>query len=566
MRALQKRIAPALAPLVVVLISASAASAASTYYAVGKPVCKPAKAHQSTCFAVKRVMVKKGTKGAKAFKLAAGATGAATQGLAGGLTPSDLATAYGLTTTGGSGQTVAIVDAYNDPNINADLGTFDTQYGLAACTTASGCLRVVNQTGGTTLPANDTTGWSVEESLDVEAVHSVCQGCHIILIEANSPSNSDLGTAENTAVTLGANEVTNSFGGPENGSDSTFQAAFDHPDTVITASTGDDGYYSFDCILSSTCSPASMPNIPSSYNTVVSVGGTSLYLGQDAHRQSESVWNDNGPNDYWEQNFFQPLGATGGGCSLMFSAKGWQSHEPGYSAAACANKRLNADVSAVGDYLTGFDVYDSYIAGGGGGWETIGGTSLSSPVIAAVYGLAGGSHGVPFPAVTLYGHPGKAYDVTSGGNGYCGGEGAAQCPNPNSAGQVLDCAYTAGGAIASGNGACDAAPGFDGPSGLGTPNGLTMFQKTAPKAAVGGPTTIAHATQGTWNAAGFTDPFPGGAFLKYIWQWGDGTPNTTTTSASANHTYATAGAKTITLTVEDNYDVKGLTTYPVTVS
>ena len=107
------------------------------------------------------------------------------------------------------------MDAYNDPNINADLQTFDAQYGLATCSEANGCLRVVNQTGNATpLPANDSSGWSVEESLDVETVHSVCQSCRIILVEANSNGNGDLGTAENTAVGLGANEVSNSSGNP----------------------------------------------------------------------------------------------------------------------------------------------------------------------------------------------------------------------------------------------------------------------------------------------------------------------------------------------------------------
>ena len=104
------------------------ASEATTLYAVGKQVCKtPKKAHVASCFAEIRQLVRKGTKGARAFRRAAGATGAGTIGPAGGLTPSDLGTAYGLTTTGGSGQTIAIVDAYNDPNINADLHTFDSQ-------------------------------------------------------------------------------------------------------------------------------------------------------------------------------------------------------------------------------------------------------------------------------------------------------------------------------------------------------------------------------------------------------------------------------------------------------
>ena len=288
-----------------------------TRYAVGKRACTvPARPHTATCYAEIRTVVRKGTPGARAFKEETGATKAGTIGPAGGLTPGDLATAYGLPTTGGHGQTVAIVDAYNDPNINADLQTFDSHYGLAACSTTNGCLRVVNQTGGATPPANDTSGWSVEESLDVEAVHSVCQGCKIILVEANSDFDNDLAIAENKAVALGANEVTNSFGAPENGSTTSFQNAFNHPGVVITASAGDDGYYDYDAMDS-----VNRPNIPAAYNTTVSVGGTSLYLGQTAARQSETVWNDNGARDYDQQLTGAALGASGGGCSTMFSAQ-----------------------------------------------------------------------------------------------------------------------------------------------------------------------------------------------------------------------------------------------------
>ena len=185
---------------------------------MGKRACAaPKRAHTATCYAEIRKVVKRGTKGAHPFKVAAGATRAGAIGPAGGLTAGDLGTAYGLITTGGHGQTVAIVDAYNDPNINADLQAFDSHYGLAACSTTNGCLRVINQSGGTALPAHDTQGWSVEESLDVETVHSVCQGCKIVLVEANSPANSDLATAENKAVGYGATEVSNSFGEPESG-------------------------------------------------------------------------------------------------------------------------------------------------------------------------------------------------------------------------------------------------------------------------------------------------------------------------------------------------------------
>jgi subtilase family serine protease len=536
-----------------------------TLYAVGKRAC-PAKPrpHTATCYAEIRELVKKGTPGARAFKMAAGATQAGTIGPAGGLTPGDLATAYGLPTTGGHGQTVAIVDAYNDPNINADLQTFDSHYGLAACSTSNGCLRVVNQNGGTTPPANDTAGWSVEESLDVEAVHSVCQGCKIILVEANSNFYTDLGPAENRAVTLGATEVTNSFGGPEGGSTTTFQNDFNHPGVVITASAGDDGYYDYDLL-----DKVDQPQIPAAYNTVVSVGGTSLYLGQTATRQSETVWNDNGVRDYNQQLAGVALGASGGGCSTLFSAQRWQSSLSTWGSTGCGSKRLDSDVSAVADYLTGFDVYDSYSCSGcspAPGWFTIGGTSLSSPIIAATYALAGGARGVPYPALTLYGHQGRAYDVTTGGNGWCDGAGAANCPNPNSQGfGIVDCAYTAGGAVAVGDRACDALAGYDGPTGVGSPNGLTMFTRTGPSATITGPATVTHGTSQTWHAT-TTDPFPGGAVTSYHWNWGDGSSSTTSTGSAA-HTYSTGSVtRTITLTVTDNYGMTGTATYTVHVN
>ena len=172
------------------LVAPSAFALNTSNYAIGVPICKAPTAGHKTCFAVRRKVVNKGTAGARPFVRGAGARPSiSTIGPAGGLTPADLSTAYGYSSTAtGTGQTIAIVDAFNDPTINADLQTFDTQYGLAACSIANGCLKVVSQTGTTTLPPNDTTGWSVEESLDVEAAHSVCQACKIILVEATSNS------------------------------------------------------------------------------------------------------------------------------------------------------------------------------------------------------------------------------------------------------------------------------------------------------------------------------------------------------------------------------------------
>lgn len=490
--AIRRLVLPVLAvPVLAMAVSLGATSAADaaqtflagqTYYAIGVPVCKaPKHAREARCFAMRRVLVDERTSGALPFKPGAGASGTGTIGPAGGLTPSDLTTAYALPITGGAGQTVAIVDAYNDPNIAADLKTFDTNYALKACTKANGCLTVVGQTGTTTsLPANDTTGWSVEESLDVETVHSICPKCKIVLVEANSPSDSDLGTAENTAVAMGATVVSNSFGGLESGADSTVQSAFNHPGVVITASTGDDGYYDFDEL--GEYGAVSQPNFPASSPDVVAVGGTSLYLGETATRQSETVWNDNGVKDYFQRLFGERLGASGGGCSTRFAAKTWQTHVAGWKNTTCGTKRLAADVAAVADYLTGLDIYDSYgcaECSPAPGWFTVGGTSLAAPLIAGAFALAGGANGVDYPAETLYQNIGKGYDVTVGGNGWCDGEGAAACGNPNlSSAGILDCDFsTAGDAQA--DGACDALTGFDGPTGVGTPKGLAVFKPPA---------------------------------------------------------------------------------------
>jgi subtilase family serine protease len=139
-------------------------------------------------------------------------SGASSPGPAGGLTPEQLAGAYEYEpSAGGNGQTVGIVDAFDDPKIEEDLGTFDTHYGLPQCTTANGCFKKVGVTGSTTsLPSADTSGWSEEISLDVETLHSVCPNCKILLVEANSSTGADLATAVNEAVALGAPEVSNS--------------------------------------------------------------------------------------------------------------------------------------------------------------------------------------------------------------------------------------------------------------------------------------------------------------------------------------------------------------------
>jgi hypothetical protein len=439
-----------------------------TLYAKVRSVCPVPKPGDASCFALALVPAPATAAGAQPY-VAGG--GALSRGPAGGLTPADLASAYGFApAAGGVGQTVAIVDAYDDPNIEQDLGTFDSQYGLQACTTANGCFTKVSQTGSTTsLPPADTTGWSLEISLDVETVHSVCESCKILLVEAEAESLADLAAAENEAVALGANEVSNSYGAPESQMGEAEHAAYNHPGVAIVAGAGDDGYLNWDFIAAFLTAPA-MPDAPASLPTVVAVGGTSLKLKTNGTRKSESVWNDSGRPSHKD---FKRFSATGGGCSTLFTAPAWQESVPGWANTGCGTKRLDNDISAVGDPFTGFDVYDSYVyeLEFTPGWMTVGGTSLSSPLITALYGLAGGSHGVSYPAASLYAHLGEAsalYDLTKGGNGYCDGEEPRQCGEPaiNNEFGDIDC---------EGSTSCDAAPGFDGPSGVGTPNGLSAF-------------------------------------------------------------------------------------------
>jgi subtilase family serine protease len=438
-----------------------------TRYARIRRVCPAPAPARATCFALVREPVAAGTVGAAPYVLN---DGASESGPAGGLTPAQLASAYEYAPTeGGSGQTVAIVDAYDDPNIEKDLGEFDKKYKLAECTTANGCFKKVSQSGEATPLPSAESGWAVEISLDVETVHGVCPKCKILLVEANEPTYADLATAVNEAVKLGATEVSNSYGGSEEAGGE--EAAYKHPGVVVTASAGDQGYYDWDYVFEGHghAAPA-RPEMPASYPSVVAVGGTSLKLNENGTRKSETVWNDSGRPSHPEE--FKQYSATGGGCSTLFTAPSWQQNVPGWANTACGTKRLDNDIAAVADPYTGFDIYDSYAQPG---WETIGGTSLSSPLTSALYGLAGGSGGVSYPAATLYSHLGQPfslYDVTEGGNGYCDGEAASPCGEPaiNKKYGNIDCLGTT---------ACDATTGFDGPSGVGAPKGLGAFKSNA---------------------------------------------------------------------------------------
>jgi hypothetical protein len=391
-----------------------------------------------------------------------------TEPIHGSLTPANLISAYGLAgAEPPSTQMIALVDAYDDATIAGDLEVFSKQFGLPACNEANGCFRKVNQNGKAgPLPASSgekERGWAQEIATDVEIAHGVCQACKILLVEAKSNNNSDLYAAEQTAAALGATEISNSYGGQEGSTDS---AAFNHPGIVITASSGDDGYLDW-----FSEEPAAYANYPASSPHVIGVGGTRLTLSAAKTWESETVWNDGGASG----GFLEGAGASGGGCSGHFLAGSWQQSVTNWSAVGCGSARAVTDISADGDPYSGVAVYDSTeTPRGEKGWAAIGGTSVASPIIASIFALAGGAQGVAYPAQLLYENlqqnPASLHDVTVGSNGEClkkfhKNTGVSGCTSAEDAQNSCP-----------GRLICLAAVGYDGPSGVGTPNGLAAFK------------------------------------------------------------------------------------------
>ena len=323
-----------------------------------------------------------------------------------GYGPAQFRAAYSLPAdSAGAGQTIAIVDAYNDPTAESDLATYSSTFGLPACTTANGCFKKVNQTGGTNYPRKDG-GWALEISLDVQVAHAVCPLCKVLLVEASSNSFANLLAAEDYAAAH-ASVVSNSWGGGESSGETTYDSHFNHPGVPITVSSGDNGYG---------------VEYPASSRYVTAVGGTTLKVNADNTRASETAWN-----------------GAGSGCSAYETKPAWQADT------GCA-RRTVADVSADADPSTGAAVYDStpYCSLWGvfnctTGWYQVGGTSLAAPLVASVYALAGNGGSTTYGSYA-YSHTASLFDVLSGSNGTC---------TP---------AYL-----------CTGAPGYDGPTGLGAP-------------------------------------------------------------------------------------------------
>jgi hypothetical protein len=402
--ALASPIAPAFVPASAGAPAAASAAGQIKHHRTARVCSTVVKAGRATCFAIKQ------TDTVQPAGVSANAV--SPQVTRPGYGPSDLASAYKLDQSKGSGQTVAIVDAFDDPNAESDLAAYRTQYGLAPCTTTGGCFTKVSQTGSTTsLPVTDS-GWAAEISLDLDMVSATCPNCHILLVEADGPSLVNLGTAVNRAVTLGAKYVSNSYGTSEDGSEPSYDSSYyHHPGVAITASTGDSNYGA---------------SYPATGAYVTAVGGTSLIRAINTRGWSETVWNTAAAE------------GTGSGCSISVAKPWFQTN----LTTGCGN-RAEADVAAVSDPNTGVAVFDSFQAPG---WQVYGGTSAASPIIASVYALAGPPGAADSPNAYPYSHHLRLYDVTSGNNGTC---------SP----AVL----------------CTAGTGWDGPTGLGAPNGSAAF-------------------------------------------------------------------------------------------
>jgi subtilase family serine protease len=323
-----------------------------------------------------------------------------------GYGPPDLVSAYNITTSGSSSTTVAIVDAFGYDNAEADLQVYRNNFSLPACTTANGCYQKVNQRGKTNKYPDQNIGWAQESALDMDMVSAMCPNCKIILVEADSNSLKNLAASVDTAVSMGAHVVSNSYAGGDGKGAENYEASYNHAGVAVTASSDDAGY--------GAAFPATSPH-------VIAVGGTHLIRDGSTRGWSETVW-----------------GGAGSGCSKIWTKPDWQTDK------GC-KMRMEADVSAVADPNTGVAVYGPN-NNGTSQWLRFGGTSVAAPLVGGIYGNKAGT--VNYGS-NLYAHTDALYDVTSGSNGTCkGGKKAYYCN-----GEV----------------------GYDGPTGLGTPNGTAAF-------------------------------------------------------------------------------------------
>ena len=315
-----------------------------------------------------------------------------------GLSPRNARHAYGfdLIANQGAGQTIGIVDAYDDPNIESDLAVFNTTFGLPACTSSNGCFQKIYAAG---VKPNTNAGWALEISLDVEWSHAIAPQAKILLVEAASNSFADLLTAVDVAVRNGASVVSMSWGGGEFSSETSYDSAhFAVNGVTFTASSGDSG--------NGVEYPAASPDI-------VGVGGTTLNVDSSGNYLGETAWS-----------------GSGGGQSAYENEPSYQANYPIPNDSV--GKRGVPDVAYDADPNTGFSVYDTVRYLGQKGWFQVGGTSAGAPQWAALFAIAnslrvaagkatlGSTDTAVYAVAAASVYSSNFHDITSGSNGSCG--------------------------------------------------------------------------------------------------------------------------------------------------
>ncbi len=413
-----RRVTAAAAALLLMsgLIASTATAAAPTWSHRDARVCPPGTADTAACDSVARMLFQDGlpyvARSPQDFGRIAKPAASVSYTAVG------IRTAYGITGVGDPSKVIAIVDAFDNPNAYSHLSTYrssdstlmpamaDCSSSLSKLTSGPGpCFAKVNQTGGSSYPTADS-GWATEIDLDLQAASAVCPDCSILLVEANSASFADLGTAVTFASTVGGvRAISNSYSSNGDAPGSSYPQ-WDNAakkGIAVMASTGDGGYG---------------VGFPATGTYVLGVGGTNVQVDATGVRSSETAWS-----------------GSGSGCSSYNAAPSWQV----ISGSPCGTRKAIADLSADADPNSGLQIYTTY--NNATGWYIFGGTSLSSPLMGALYTMQGGyGPNTSYPTASQYAWTAaKYYDVTSGSNGRCRTS-------------VL----------------CTAGPGWDGPTGLGS--------------------------------------------------------------------------------------------------
>jgi subtilase family serine protease len=301
-----------------------------------------------------------------------------------GLTPTDLQSAYDIPTSIVGHPTIALIDAYGDTALESDLATYRAKFDLPECSTANGCLKIVNTDGNPSplppAPPSDDD-WTVETSLDVDMASAACPSCNLVVIQATDDQGNGLELAQATAAGMGAAVISNSWGGPEKQGVSLtgVEPYFDQPVAVFVAA-GDDGYDD----------GGQGPDYPGTSSHTIAVGGTHLEKASNARGWTETAWS-----------------SGGSACSLSIP-------KPSYQIATNCSFKATTDIAAVGDPMTGMASYNS----NDGGWTIVGGTSAATPLVAAMFAATG--NGGETSGAFIAQNADKLNDVTSGNNGDCG--------------------------------------------------------------------------------------------------------------------------------------------------